>query len=106
VHVIGRERMLAYEGRFEKRGVTLYDYAVELGGGNGAGNPAPIVPITRFAGHPLEVPAAVEPLALAAAHLVETSSPAASRSPAAPAHSGRRSAGGGRACCHRSGRRT
>jgi len=71
VHVIGRARMLAYEGRFEKRGLTLYDYAVELEGGDG-GNPAPIVPVTRFTAHPLEVPAAVEPLALAAGHFVES----------------------------------
>jgi predicted dehydrogenase len=72
VHVIGRERMLAYEGRFEKRGITLFDYAIDLASGNGGGHAAPIIPITRFAGHPLEVPAAVEPLALAAEHFVES----------------------------------
>src|SRR5262249_12494898 len=31
VVVVGRERMLAYEGRFEKRGITLYDYALDTG---------------------------------------------------------------------------
>jgi hypothetical protein len=30
VVVVGRERMLAYEGRFEKRGITLYDYTLDL----------------------------------------------------------------------------
>jgi UDP-2-acetamido-3-amino-2,3-dideoxy-glucuronate N-acetyltransferase len=70
VTVIGRERMLSYEGRFEKRGITLYDYAVETASGeNGV---APIVPITHFAAHRLEVPAAAEPLALAAEHFVES----------------------------------
>ena len=71
VTVIGRERMLSYEGRFEKRGITLYDYAVEAFHGNGKGA-APIVPITHFAAHRLEVPAAAEPLALAAEHFLES----------------------------------
>jgi predicted dehydrogenase len=72
VTVIGRERMLAYEGRFEKRGITLYDYAIEPPNGKGAEQGAPIVPITHFAAHRLEVPAAVEPLALAAEHFVDS----------------------------------
>jgi predicted dehydrogenase len=72
VTVIGRERMLSYEGRFEKRGITLYDYAIDAPNGKGTGNGAPIVPITHFAGHRLEVPAAVEPLALAAEHFVDS----------------------------------
>src|SRR5712692_9786605 len=46
VTVIGRERMLSYEGRFEKRGITLYDYAIEAPNGQGDGTTAaPIVPI-------------------------------------------------------------
>jgi len=72
VHVIGRERMLAYEGRFEKRGITVFDYAIDATNGDGGGKPPPILPITRFSAHPLEVPAAAEPLALAAEHFVES----------------------------------
>src|SRR5262249_58134922 len=30
VIVVGRERMLAYEGRFEKRALTLYDFTLDL----------------------------------------------------------------------------
>jgi predicted dehydrogenase len=71
VVVVGRERMLVYEGRFEKRGLTLYDYAVDVHAGEGEGG-APIVPIRHFAGRPVEVAAAVEPLALAATHFVES----------------------------------
>src|SRR5499433_4236927 len=67
VMVVGRERMLAYEGRFEKRGLTLYDYTLHLSPPAERGA-APIVPITGFAGRALEVPAATEPLALAAEH--------------------------------------
>jgi predicted dehydrogenase len=67
VTVIGRERMLTYEGRFAKRGLTLYDYAV---GGTDGGTP--VLPIGRFAARPLEVPTAVEPLVLAASHFAES----------------------------------
>ncbi len=72
VTVVGRERMLAYEGRFEKRGLTLYDYAIDRTNGDGAVGAAPIIPISHFAARRLEVPAAAEPLALAAAHFVES----------------------------------
>ena len=72
VTVIGRDRMLAYEGRFEKRAVTLFDYTIDphLPPGASAGS-APIVPITKFEGRKLEVPLGTEPLASAAAHFVE-----------------------------------
>jgi len=70
VVVVGRERMLAYEGRFEKRGLTLYDFTLDLSP-PAERRAAPIVPITGFAGRALEVPAATEPLALAAEHFVE-----------------------------------
>jgi len=87
VVIVGRERMLAYEGRFEKRGISLYDYTLDLtpppSGGRGA---VPIVPITGFAGRRLEVPAGDEPLALAAAHFVDCI-----RSGAEPLTSGARS---------------
>src|SRR5262249_12998262 len=70
VVVVGRERMLGYEGRFEKRAITLYDYTLDRGDVGAAAGAAPIVPITNFAARPLEVPAGDEPLALAAAHFV------------------------------------
>jgi UDP-2-acetamido-3-amino-2,3-dideoxy-glucuronate N-acetyltransferase len=70
VTVVGSRRMLAYEGRFEKRGITLYDYTVERANGSGNGA-APILPISHFSAHPLEIPAAAEPLALAAEHFVD-----------------------------------
>jgi predicted dehydrogenase len=73
VTVVGRERMLSYEGRFEKRGITLYDYALDrsLPDGQHEGG-APIIPVSHFAARRLEVPAAVEPLSLAAEHFVES----------------------------------
>jgi predicted dehydrogenase len=70
VTVVGRERMLAYEGRFEKRRLTLYDYTLDRATPADTGA-APIVPISGFAGRPVEVPAGDEPLALAAAHFVD-----------------------------------
>jgi UDP-2-acetamido-3-amino-2,3-dideoxy-glucuronate N-acetyltransferase len=69
--VVGRERLLTYEGRFEKRGITLYDYTLDRSNGHATGA-APIIPIHDFAARPLEVPAAVEPLALAADHFLES----------------------------------
>src|SRR5439155_3345054 len=71
VTVIGRERMLSYEGRFEKRGITLFDYAIDRSMGNGDAT-APVIPVSHFAARRLEVPAAAEPLALAAEHFVES----------------------------------
>ena len=71
VTVVGSRRMLAYEGRFEKRGITLYDYALDRSAPNGRGVAAPIVPVSHFAARRLEIPAAAEPLALAAAHFVD-----------------------------------
>jgi predicted dehydrogenase len=71
VTVVGRERMLAYEGRFEKRGITLYDYTIDRSAPSGAGG-VPILPISQFAARRLEVPAAAEPLSLAAQHFAES----------------------------------
>jgi predicted dehydrogenase len=70
VTVVGRDRMLAYEGRFEKRGVTLYDYTIDMSPPAATSGGAPIVPITRFEGRKLDVAAGGEPLALAAEHFV------------------------------------
>jgi len=72
VTVVGRERMLAYEGRFEKRGLTLYDYAIDRANGSGDASAAPIIPIRRVAARRLELPAAAEPLALAAEHFIDS----------------------------------
>ena len=70
VVVVGRERMLVYEGRFEKRSLTLYDYTLDraAAGPDAAG----IVPVSHFQARPLEVPGGAEPLALAAAHFAES----------------------------------
>ena len=62
--------MLSYEGRFEKRGITLYEYGLDRRPPSGDG--APIVPVSHFAARPLEVPPGREPLALAAEHFVES----------------------------------
>ncbi|MCW5889492.1 MAG: Gfo/Idh/MocA family oxidoreductase [bacterium] len=71
VFVIGSERMLAYEGRFEKRAVTLFDYTIDRTAPATSAGSAPIVPITNFAGRALEIPTGAEPLGLAAEHFVE-----------------------------------
>ena len=73
VTVVGRDRMLGYEGRFEKRAVTLFDYAIDpsLPASASAGA-VPIVPITRFEGRKLDVPLGTEPLTMAAEHFVES----------------------------------
>ncbi len=72
VTVVGRERMLAYEGRFEKRGLTLYDYAIDRANGSGDASAAAIIPIRHLAARRLELPAAAEPLALAAEHFIDS----------------------------------
>lgn len=72
VFVIGSERMLAYEGRFEKRAVTLFDYTIDRTAPAASAGSAPIVPITNFAGKALEIAGGAEPLGLAAEHFVES----------------------------------
>ena len=67
VTVVGSQRMLRYEGRFEKRSLTLYDYALDTDARDGN-----LVPVRQFAARPVEVPAGDEPLAIAAAHFVES----------------------------------
>jgi predicted dehydrogenase len=71
VTVVGRDRMLAYEGRFEKRGITLYDYALDRSAPDAPGG-APIVPVTHCTPRRLEIPAGTEPLALAAEHFLDS----------------------------------
>jgi predicted dehydrogenase len=65
--VIGSRRMLSYEGRFEKRALSLYDYTVDLTERRGN-----LVPIGHFEGRQLEVASGKEPLALAAAHFIDS----------------------------------
>ena len=73
VTVVGRDRMLGYEGRFEKRAITLFDYTIDpsLPPGASPGS-APIVPITKFEGRKLDVPLGLEPLTSAAEHFVDS----------------------------------
>jgi len=87
VTVVGSERMLGYEGRFEKRAITLFDYTIDrtLPASTSAGS-APIVPITKFEGRKLDVPLGTEPLTSAAEHFVESI-----RAGREPLTSGRRS---------------
>jgi predicted dehydrogenase len=69
VVVVGSERILVYEGRFQQRALTLYDY--ELDRREPAGDGAPIVPITRCESRDVPVPDGAEPLARAAQHFVD-----------------------------------
>ena len=73
VTVVGRDRMLSYEGRFEKRAITLFDYTIDpsLPPGTSAGS-APIIPVTKFEGRTLDVALGTEPLTSAAHHFVES----------------------------------
>ena len=73
VTVVGRDRMLAYEGRFEKRAITLFDYAIDRAAPpGGVAGSAPIIPVKKFEGRKLDVPLGQEPLTLAAEHFVES----------------------------------
>jgi len=73
VTVVGRDRMLGYEGRFEKRAITLFDYAIDPSMPPAVSPGAvPIVPITKFEGRKLDVPLGTEPLSAAAEHFVES----------------------------------
>jgi hypothetical protein len=57
VTVVGRDRMLGYEGRFEKRAITLFDYAIDPSMPPAVSPGAvPIVPITKFEGRKLDIP--------------------------------------------------
>src|SRR5206468_1915539 len=83
VTVVGSERMLTYEGRFEKRGITLYDYAVDRSTTNGRGAAAPILPVSHFFARRLEVPAASASARSAGARR-SSSSPISSSPPSTP----------------------
>jgi predicted dehydrogenase len=65
--VIGSKKMLVYEGKFEKRGITLYDYIVDYGMGE-ASSKADLpttIPSKILAVHDMEGLTVQEPLALA-----------------------------------------
>jgi predicted dehydrogenase len=70
VVVVGSRGILVYEGRFQQRALTLYDY--ELDRREPVGDGAPIVPITRCESRSIPVPHGAEPLARAAEHFVES----------------------------------
>ena len=65
--VIGSKKMLVYEGKFEKRAVTLYEYAVDLcdRGSNAATELPTTIPSKMIAEHTLPGLTDQEPLALA-----------------------------------------
>lgn len=71
VVVVGSRRILAYEGRFQQRALTLYDYTLDRSAPP-AGRQAPIIPIEGFAGRPVPVADDGEPLASAARNFVES----------------------------------
>ena len=81
--VVGSERILVYEGRFEQRALALYDY--QLDRREPAGDGAAIVPITRCESRPVPIDDGAEPLARAAEHFV-----ACIRNGTEPLTSGRR----------------
>ncbi len=62
--VIGSKKMLAYEGKFDKRAATLYEYATGDAAG-GAGADAVTIPSKMIAERALEGVASEEPLAAA-----------------------------------------
>jgi UDP-2-acetamido-3-amino-2,3-dideoxy-glucuronate N-acetyltransferase len=77
VVVVGARGMLVYEGRFEQRALTFYDYVHA----DPAAVQSNVVPIERFAAAETITGGAEEPLALAAAafvHAVRTGAPAPS----------------------------
>jgi UDP-2-acetamido-3-amino-2,3-dideoxy-glucuronate N-acetyltransferase len=62
--VVGSKKMLVYEGKFEKRAVTMYEYAVEEDCGHGEERPTTI-PSKMIAEHTLPGLTDQEPLVLA-----------------------------------------
>jgi len=72
--VVGSKRLLVYEGKFEKRAATPYDYAVErvLPGGDAKEELATTIPSKILAEHRLEGINAQEPLALAVSDFLQS----------------------------------
>jgi predicted dehydrogenase len=71
VVVVGSRRILVYEGRFQQRALTLYDYGLDRSAPP-PGRQAPIIPIEGFAGRPVPVADDGEPLASAARDFVDS----------------------------------
>jgi predicted dehydrogenase len=65
--IVGSKKMLAYEGKFDKRAATLYEYATGAAVGGGASADANTIPSKMIAEHNLEGIATEEPLAAAVA---------------------------------------
>jgi predicted dehydrogenase len=72
--VIGSKRLLVYEGKFDKRSVTLYEYEVEqsLNGGRAVNGPPTTIPSRMLAEHKLTGFQDQEPLALAVKDFLES----------------------------------
>lgn len=70
VVVVGSRRILVYEGRFQQRALTLFDYTLDRSA-PAMGRQAPIIPIEGFTGRPVPVADDGEPLASAARDFVD-----------------------------------
>lgn len=71
--VVGSDRMLVYEGRHGNRRLTLYDYGLDRGEGNGAGvDGTAIIPVTHCTKSPVEGVPETEPLRSAAEEFVDS----------------------------------
>jgi len=71
VVVVGSERILVYEGRFQQRALTIYDYRLDRSAPP-PGRQAPIIPIEGFTGRDVPVADDGEPLAAAAHDFVSS----------------------------------
>jgi predicted dehydrogenase len=69
VVVVGSRRILAYEGRFERRALVVHDYTIDRSAPVGGG--APIVPIRDQRARTVDVEAGDDPLTRAARHFVD-----------------------------------
>jgi UDP-2-acetamido-3-amino-2,3-dideoxy-glucuronate N-acetyltransferase len=67
--VVGSEGILVYEGRFQQRALTRYDY--ELDRSEPIGDGTAVVPISRCESREIPAPDGAEPLVRAAEHFVE-----------------------------------
>jgi predicted dehydrogenase len=72
--VIGGKKMLTYEGKFDKRAATLYEYATgeQVAGGGASQELANTIPSKIIAEHKLEGVAVEEPLASAVADFLDS----------------------------------
>ena len=68
--IIGSKKMLVYEGKFEKRAITLYDYAVDGSARSGTQDLPTTIPSKMVAEHTLPGLTDQEPLTLAVSDFV------------------------------------